>query len=302
MMTMMTYWKRSRAVLVPALAFVVAAAASPARAQNTPAADTAAAQAEQVYELNVVEEQPNLLNRRDVSRLVAALYPPEQQSRGETGTATVRFVIQRDGTVDSARVTIVHASIPEFAEPAAATARAMRFRPARLNGQSVAVWVTLPITFTLESRVAPATRAPGDARPQNPPTAPATVPAEGTYSLSEVEEQPMLANRADMARLIQRSYPPEMRSRGETGTVTLRFRIQTDGRVDSASVMIENASSPEFTEPAAKVARAMRFRPAKIENRAVPVWVTLPITFMPVPRTAPATRAPGDARPPRPRR
>lgn len=145
------------------------------------------------------------------------------------------------------------------------------------------------------------TLAAGPARAQNPPPAPGAAPAEGTYELSRVEEQPMLANRSDVSRLLQRSYPPEMRSRGETGIVTLRFRIQTDGRVDSASVMIEHASSPEFTEPAARVVRAMRFRPARIENRAVPVWVTLPVTFIPEPRTAPATRAPGDARPARPR-
>ncbi|HEX9938397.1 MAG TPA: energy transducer TonB [Longimicrobium sp.] len=143
--------------------------------------------------------------------------------------------------------------------------------------------------------------AAGSARAQNPPPTMTAPPAEGTYDLSSVEEMPELANRADVARLIQRSYPPEMRSRGETGTVTLRFRIQEDGRVDSASVMIENATSPEFTEPAAKVARAMRFRPAKIENRAVPVWVTVPIPFRLEPRSAPATRAPGDARPPRSR-
>ncbi|HEX9938396.1 MAG TPA: energy transducer TonB [Longimicrobium sp.] len=122
------------------------------------------------------------------------------------------------------------------------------------------------------------------ARAQDLPPAPVAPPAQGTYELFRVEEQPMLENREDVARLIQRNYPPGMRSRGESGTATVRFRIQTDDGVDSASVTIENTASAELSKAAAKVAREMRFRPARIDGRAVPVWVTLPITFRPSPQ------------------
>jgi protein TonB len=163
-MTMMNR-HRSRALLVPALAFAAAAASSPARAQDPAVAATVAAQTAEAYELRDVVEQPELLNRREVARLVRDNYPREMRRRRETGTVTLRFLIRADGTVDSARVTMLNATNTEFAEPAAAVARQMRFKPATVDGRPVAVWVMLPVLFMLETRTAPATRAPGDARP-----------------------------------------------------------------------------------------------------------------------------------------
>lgn len=101
----------------------------------------------------------------------------------------------------------------------------------------------------------------------------------GTLELSEVDEQPVLLNRAEAARQIARNYPRELRRAGVTGTVVLKFVILPDGTVDPLSVGIETATNAGFVEPAAQVVRTMRFQPALLDGNPVRVWVTLPVFF-----------------------
>lgn len=106
-----------------------------------------------------------------------------------------------------------------------------------------------------------------------------TPPDEGTYELSAVEEQPELTNRGEVARQMSRNYPPLLRDAGVTGTVTIRMRVNEDGRVDAESISVENSTHEAFGDAAKRVVERMRFRPAKVGGRAVKVWVTLPVTF-----------------------
>jgi len=107
-----------------------------------------------------------------------------------------------------------------------------------------------------------------------------TAPAdEGTYELSAVEEQPELTNRGEVARQMSRNYPPLLRDAGVAGTVTIRMRVNEDGRVDAESISVENSTHEAFGDAAKRVVERMRFRPAKVGGRSVKVWVTLPVTF-----------------------
>lgn len=104
-------------------------------------------------------------------------------------------------------------------------------------------------------------------------------PDEGTYELSAVEEQPELSNRSEVARQLSRNYPPLLRDAGVAGSVTIRMRVNEDGRVDAESISIENSTHEAFDDAAKRVVERMRFRPAKVGGRAVKVWVTLPVAF-----------------------
>jgi TonB family protein len=110
------------------------------------------------------------------------------------------------------------------------------------------------------------------------------------YELSALDEQPVLLNREEVSRAMADHYPPELRQQGAGGLVVLRFVIQADGTVDTASVDVEMATNPAFGEPAASVVRQMRFRPGTVKSNPVRTWVTLPVNF--VAPTAPATPAP----------
>jgi protein TonB len=104
-------------------------------------------------------------------------------------------------------------------------------------------------------------------------------PDEGTYELSAVEEQPSLANNAEVVRVLSRNYPPLLRDAGVTGTVTMKMRVMEDGTVDQSSISIENSSNDAFSDAAKRVVERMRFHPAKVGGKAVKVWVIMPVQF-----------------------
>ncbi|MFL5385543.1 MAG: TonB family protein [Longimicrobiaceae bacterium] len=100
-----------------------------------------------------------------------------------------------------------------------------------------------------------------------------------SYALGEVEETPELINRQAVGAALAREFPPRLRASRESGTITLSFRVMDDGRADRASVRVEQFTHPDFAQAAVRVVYAMRFSPARIHGVAVPVWVTLPVTF-----------------------
>lgn len=100
-----------------------------------------------------------------------------------------------------------------------------------------------------------------------------------TFELSEVEEQPELINRDEVAAALSRNYPPLLRDAGVTGTVTIRMRIGRDGVVQPSSIQVESSTHDAFSDAAVRVAERLRFRPARYKGQPVPVRVTLPVTF-----------------------
>jgi TonB family protein len=123
-----------------------------------------------------------------------------------------------------------------------------------------------------------------------------------SYDARMVEEAPELTNRGAVSAALSREYPRGLRAMGQTGTVTLRFRVLEDGRVDRPTIEVEHFTHPDFAQAAVRVVYAMRFRPAKIRHVPVQVWVSLPVTFQLA--YGPGTTQPGDppAIPPLPRR
>jgi periplasmic protein TonB len=104
-------------------------------------------------------------------------------------------------------------------------------------------------------------------------------PDVGTYELSAVEELPRMTNGADFARQLERNYPPLLRDARVTATVNVRFRVMEDGRVDNESISVSSSTHAGFNEPTIRAVRALRFRPARVNNRPVKVWVEQPITW-----------------------
>lgn len=110
-----------------------------------------------------------------------------------------------------------------------------------------------------------------------------TPPDQGTYDLESVQEKPQLQNGSEIQRALSRNYPPLLRDAGVNGTVTVKIRVNEDGRVDASSIEIVETSHDAFADATKRTVERMRFRPAKVDGRAVKVWVILPITWQ-VPR------------------
>ncbi|HEX6911729.1 MAG TPA: energy transducer TonB [Longimicrobium sp.] len=104
---------------------------------------------EGTYELNTVEEMPQPTNIREFSQALNAGYPAELRGAGVTGTVEVRFRLLPDGIVDPGSIQVMSSSHEQFNEPTLRAVRMLRFRPARVNGRPVRVWITLPVLWTV---------------------------------------------------------------------------------------------------------------------------------------------------------
>ena len=76
----------------------------------------------------------------------------------------------------------------------------------------------------------------------------------------------------------QSVYPPEAKAQGITGKVFVRFLVETDGRVDSVSIL--RGAHPLLDAEALRVVRlADGWEPGRMNGKPVGVTYTLPISF-----------------------
>ncbi|MBD0320391.1 MAG: energy transducer TonB, partial [Gemmatimonadetes bacterium] len=123
----------------------------------------------------------------------------------------------------------------------------------------------------------PATPTP----PTGNPAADPGPPSFDGYVYETVEEKPTLANGRDIARLLDRNYPRALAEQGVAGQVMLELIVDVNGRVRPGSVRVVSATDPQFSDASVRIAERLRFTPARVGDRAVPVMVTLPIDWKP---------------------
>ena len=113
-----------------------------------------------------------------------------------------------------------------------------------------------------------------------------------TPSFTPYTVRPDIKNRVEVARALEREYPPLLKDAGIGGTAQIWFYIASSGEVER--LMVRESSGHEALDNAAlRVAGAIEFTPALNRNEAAPVWISLPITF-----AADATPAAAEARKP----
>jgi protein TonB len=90
--------------------------------------------------------------------------------------------------------------------------------------------------------------------------------------------RPDIKNRAEVARALEREYPPLLRDAGIGGTVQVWFFIDEEGAVQRTQVN-ESSGHKALDDAALLVAEIIEFTPALNRDKRVPVWISLPITF-----------------------
>lgn len=95
---------------------------------------------------------------------------------------------------------------------------------------------------------------------------------------TDVDILPALTNKQEVQRLLEREYPPLLRDAGIGGTVTVWFFIDETGGVVKTQVHTSSGHSA-LDDAALRIANQYEFSPATHEGEAVPVWVSLGITF-----------------------
>lgn len=89
---------------------------------------------------------------------------------------------------------------------------------------------------------------------------------------------PDLINRREAAAAVVRAWPQVLKDAGIEGVVVVWIFIDEEGEVRNTQVS-RTSGIPQLDDAALRAAEAFRFSPALNRDRAVPVWVELPITF-----------------------
>lgn len=235
---------------------------------------------------------PDYVNGPEVMAALEREYPPLLRDAGIGGTAIVWFFIDETGTVVNQQI---HEGSGHQALDDAALRVAPRFRftPAMNRDRAVAVWVQLPITFGTAPGAREAVAEAGQRRAvvvaaeQRAAAERARSDAEAGDAEMDIAAQPVFTpytvrpdyvNGPEIARALEREYPPLLRDAGIGGTVAMWFFIDEAGQVRNQRIH-ESSGHPALDEAALRVAPVFRFTPALNRDRAVPVWVQLPITF-----------------------
>jgi TonB family protein len=100
-------------------------------------------------ELSQVEEAPAVINAAEMQRQLSWLYPVAL--RDTTGQVVARFLVLEDGRVDPASITIRSAPHESIGSRVLELLPILHFRPARIRGRPVKVWVEQTIVFASQA-------------------------------------------------------------------------------------------------------------------------------------------------------
>ena len=100
-----------------------------------------------VFDVAVVEVRP-VLDSRGLARTLERNYPAVLRDSRVGGRVVIELVVDEDGRAVPGSARVIEASHPAFGEATLRVADRFRFRPARINGNAVAVVVTIPIVWT----------------------------------------------------------------------------------------------------------------------------------------------------------
>lgn len=113
----------------------------------------------------------------------------------------------------------------------------------------------------------------------------ATEMPDNVYSIIEVDSMATVDVNSAAP-----SYPKEMMEKGIEGSVTMRFVVDSTGKIDLATVQTLDATNPAFVTAVREAMPGMKFRPAKMNNHAVRQLAEQLFKFQ-IQRTVPAAPA-----------
>jgi len=180
-------------------------------------------------------------------------YPRELLDAGIGGVTILELVVDEDGGVQEVRVR-GSSGHPALDEAALRLAPLVPFtRPVLVDGKPAGGRITFPVRFDAEEAMA-------------------------ADSCSD-DVKPSYVNKREIERALIREYPASLRDRGIGGKTVVWLLIDEEGRVPRQQVQT-GSGYRELDEAALRVARRFRFSPAKHCGKPVPVWLSVPISFL----------------------
>ncbi len=179
-------------------------------------------------------------------------YPDILHDTFTEGKASIQATIATDGSVKSAEIR--DATRPEFGEAAVAAALQWRFEPVLKDGVAIEKKVVIPFVFNLSAEQK-LNRQFGR-----------SVFKEMAEDVPVVAMED-LAERPRPLQFRRPRYPAELVGSEKRGRVTVRFIIDTDGRVINPQVI--EVSAREFVKPALFTVIMTEFPPIQHDGQLV---------------------------------
>ena len=101
---------------------------------------------------------------------------------------------------------------------------------------------------------------------------------EGAEPLPIPGDRPRMLNRQEVAQVLEREYPPNLRREGISGTSLVAVLVAESGKVDLVQIL-ESSGHPELDQAAMRVAMQFEFTRYQSEDRPICWGIGLPISF-----------------------
>lgn len=255
-------------------AAAIASDATKTPESETPVIATTAAPDDKVY--TIVEKKPEFPGgeRALMNHIITNLrYPEAAEKANIQGRVIATFVVKNDGSIDD--VKIVRSVDPDIDAEAIRLIKSLpKFTPGTVDGKPVNVQYTLPLIFKL-------TDEEGIPQPDNASGSKMAPVNAGNQVFSTVEQKPEFpGGEIGLVNYIAKNirYPESAKEKNIEGRVVARFVVNSDGTI--GDVEIVRGIDPDIDAEAVRVIKSLpKFTPAKINDKPVSVWYTLPLMF-----------------------
>ena len=183
----------------------------------------------------------------------------------------MQFVVEADGSIGEVKV--VRSVSPEFDAEAIRLIKSLpKFTPGRQNGEAVAVWYTIPVTFR-------ASEYRNDIYSENHINTPVVETPKDTMIYRSVEQMPRFpGGEASLMKYINSHLQTPQTEERLHGSVILQFVVLTDGSIGEIKVV--RSVHPDYDAEAVRVVKSLpKFTPGRQDGQPVAVWYTLPVIF-----------------------
>lgn len=220
---------------------------------------------------------PELLNRHHTLEYIRVNYPEAMRKKTGRGLPVAWMLVNEEGRVAKARL-VTSSGYAELDSLSLQVLGIAEFKPARLAGRPIAVWVPFPARIPPYNELLATLQA-------------ATSDASITPMRTPHTQKPVLLNRNQVeAAIIRVIYSRNAdvveaqeafaRSQSVGGKTEMWILIDTSGVVVN-TVVKKTSGNRDLDASARDIARMMRFSPARNGHEPAQVWIEVPIHFKP---------------------
>lgn len=205
------------------------------------------------------------------------IYPEKAREAGIEGTTIVNAFINVNGQIDSVKVLQSLDQTFGCDEAAIAALKAVKWIPAKQNGQPVAVWVSVPVSFRLHHKPTEKLEQIEVFDREGPPPPPPLPPTGAEMKLLSFDEPPIPEEgfEAIHEKLI---YSESARAAKIEGMVIVTVHINDQGEVRETKVFSSTVDDA-CNNAAMEAIRSVKWKPAKLKGKPVDTWIHVPVKF-----------------------